>query len=78
VGRLRRCLKNFSSRRPKTTIPFYENIAREKDFVNGDFDTSYIDTHPHIFFYDDDSSEVGKLAGLIAEIHYAKENPFAG
>ena len=45
--------------------------------MNGDFDTSYIDTHPHIFYYDDDSSEVGKLAGLIAEIHYAKENPFA-
>lgn len=78
VGRLRRCLKNFAIRGPKTTIPFYENIAREKDFVAGDFDTSYIETHPHIFFYDDDSSEVGKLAGLIAEIHYARENPFAG
>jgi len=77
VGRLKRCLKNFAIRGPKTTIPFYENIANEKDFVTGDFDTSYIDTHPHIFYYDDDSSEVGKLAGLIAEIHYAKENPFA-
>jgi pyruvate carboxylase len=77
VGRLKRCLKNFAIRGPKTTIPFYENIAREKDFVNGDFDTSYIDTHPHIFYYDEDTSEVGKLAKLIAEIHYSKENPFA-
>jgi len=77
VGRLKRCLQNFAIRGPKTTIPFYENIAREKDFVNGDFDTSYIETHPLIFHYDDDPSEVGKLARLIAEIHYARENPFA-
>jgi pyruvate carboxylase len=77
VGRLKRCLQNFAIRGPKTTIPFYENIAREKDFVNGDFDTSYIETHPHIFYYDENSSEVGKLARLIAEIHYAKENPYA-
>lgn len=77
VSRLKRCLKNFAIRGPKTTIPFYENIAREKDFVNGDFDTSYIETHPHIFYYDEDPSEVGKLARFIAEIHYSHENPFA-
>lgn len=77
VGRLRRCLQNFAIRGPKTTIPFYENIASEKDFLSGNFDTSYIDTHPHIFLYDEDSSEVGKLARLIAEIHYRKENPYA-
>jgi len=70
-------LQNFAIRGPKTTIPFYENIASEKDFLSGNFDTSYIDTHPHIFLYDEDSSEVGKLARLIAEIHYRKENPYA-
>ena len=77
VGRLKRCLQNFAIRGPKTTIPFYENIAREKDFVNGDFDTSFIETHPRIFLYDEDASEVGKLARFIAEIHYRRENPFA-
>ncbi len=77
VDRLKRCLQNFAIRGPKTTIPFYENIANEKDFVNGDFTTSYIETHPHIFHYDEESSEVGKLARLVAEIHYSKENPFA-
>jgi acetyl/propionyl-CoA carboxylase alpha subunit len=77
VGRLKRCLANFSIRGPKTTIPFYQNIANEKDFVSGDFDTSYIDTHPHIFFYDEDASEVGKLARFIARVHYSKENPYA-
>ncbi len=77
VGRLVRCLRNFHIRGPKTTIPFYLNIAGEKDFISGDFDTSYIDTHPHIFAYEEDSSEVGKLAKLIAEIHYMKYNAFA-
>ena len=77
VGRLRRCLQNFAIRGPKTTIPFYINIANEKDFISGNFDTSYIDTHPHIFHYEEDASEVGKLAKFIAELHYRKENPFA-
>ena len=77
VGRLKRCLQNFHIRGPKTTIPFYLNIANEKDFVSGDFDTSYIETHPIIFHYHDDASEVGKLAKLIAEIHYRQENPYA-
>ena len=77
VERLKRCLKNFAIRGPKTTIPFYENIAADDDFVNGNFDTSYLETHPHLFHYDEDSSEVGKLARLIAEIHYRKENPYA-
>lgn len=77
VGRLKQCLKNFAIRGPKTTIPFYENIANEKDFVTGDFDTSYIETHPHIFHYTEDASEVGKLSKFIAKIHYAGENPFA-
>ena len=77
VGRLRRCLADYAIRGPKTTIPFYINIANDEDFISGDFDTSYIETHPHIFHYDDDSSEAAKIARLIAEIHNAKENPFA-
>lgn len=77
VGRLIRCLNNFHIRGPKTTIPFYLNIAKEKDFVSGSFDTSYIETHPYIFIYDEDSSEVGKLAKLIAEIHHRKINTYA-
>jgi pyruvate carboxylase subunit A len=77
VGRLKRCLYNFAIRGPKTTIPFYVNIANEKDFISGNFDTSYIETHPHIFHYDEDTSEAGKLAKFIAQIHYSRENPFA-
>lgn len=77
VERLKRCLHNFHIRGPKTTIPFYLNIASEPDFISGDFNTSYIDTHPIIFIYDEDTSEVGKLAKLLADIHYRKENIFS-
>ncbi|HSL38933.1 MAG TPA: acetyl-CoA carboxylase biotin carboxylase subunit, partial [Desulforhopalus sp.] len=77
VDRLKRSLQNFAIRGPKTTIPFYLNIANEKDFVSGDFNTSYIETHPHIFHYDEDPSEVGKLARFIAELQYRRENTFA-
>ncbi len=77
VHRLQRCLDNFVIAGPKTTIPFYQNIARDKDFITGSFDTSYLERHPHLFLYDEHSSEVGKLAKLIAEIHYQKKNPFA-
>jgi pyruvate carboxylase len=52
-------------------------IAEEKDFVSGDFDTSYLETHPLLFVYEEDSSEVGKLARLIADIHFRKKNAFA-
>lgn len=77
VGRLKRCLKNFHIRGPKTTIPFYLNIADEEDFLSGNFDTSYLEKHPHIFAYDEDRSEVGKIARLIADIQFRKKNEFA-
>lgn len=77
VGRLGRCLDNFVIRGPKTTIPFYQNIVQEKDFISGEFDTSYLDVHPHLFHYSEERGEGGKLARFIAEVHHNKENPFA-
>lgn len=77
VDRLRRCLTNYTISGPKTTIPFYLNLVQDPDFIKGDFDTSFLETHPHLFDYKDDTSEVQKLAKLIAEIHYREENPYA-
>ena len=77
VERVKRCLKDFAIVGPKTTIPFYLNIADDPDFISGDFNTSYLDTHPHLFHYDEEIGEAGKLARLIAEIHHCGENPFA-
>ena len=77
VDRLRRCLTNYVITGPKTTIPFYLNLVNDADFQKGVFDTSYLETHEHLFEYKEDNSEINKLARLIAEIHYRGENRYA-
>ncbi len=77
VDRLRRCLRNYVIVGPKTTIPFYLNLIEDPDFRTGDFDTSFLETHPHLLEYDEQRTEVNKMARLIAEIHYRRENPYA-
>ncbi|MBU0673740.1 MAG: acetyl-CoA carboxylase biotin carboxylase subunit [Proteobacteria bacterium] len=77
VDRLRRCLKNYVIVGPKTTIPFYLTLVQDPDFKAGDFDTSFLETHPHLLDYEEQGSEVNKLARLIAEIHYEKQNSYA-
>jgi pyruvate carboxylase len=77
VDRLKRCLKNFVITGPKTTIPFYLKLIQDPDFRQGDFNTSFLDTHEYLFKYSDTKSEVDKIAHLIAEIHHKRENPYA-
>jgi pyruvate carboxylase len=77
VDRLRRCLNNYVIVGPKTTIPYYIKLINDPDFKSGVFDTSFIETHPHLIEYDEQASEVNKLAKLIAEIHYEQENRYA-
>jgi len=77
VDRLRRCLHNFVITGPKTTIPFYLNLVKDPDFQKGEFDTSYLETHEHLFDYTEHTSEVDKLARLIAEIHHKGKNIYA-
>ena len=77
VDRLRRCLTNFVIVGPKTTIPFYLALVDDPDFQKGDFDTSYLETHSHLLEYDEQNTEINKLAKLIAEIHYKEENSYA-
>jgi acetyl-CoA carboxylase biotin carboxylase subunit len=77
VDRLRRCLRNYVIVGPKTTIPFYLALVDDPDFQRGDFDTSYLETHPHLLDYEEQNTEINKLAKLIAEIHYNEENSYA-
>lgn len=77
VDRLRRCLKNFVITGPKTTIPFYLNLVNDPEFQSGDFDTSFLDNHAYLIDYEEQCTEVNKIARLIAEIHHKKENTYA-
>jgi len=53
VSRMRRSLEEYVLRGVKTTIPFMKAIMQDQDFRAGRFDTSYLDTHPDLFNYDE-------------------------
>ncbi|MCI1692566.1 pyruvate carboxylase [Aneurinibacillus aneurinilyticus] len=44
-----RTLKEFRIRGVKTNIPFLENVMQHPDFLNGNYNTSFIDTKPELF-----------------------------
>ncbi len=77
VDRLRRALDGFNIVGVKTTIPFYKQIVDDPDFIHQKFDTSYIDTHPHLLDYREEVPELDRLARLIAEINAHGYNPYA-
>jgi pyruvate carboxylase subunit A len=35
----------------KTTTPYYQEILRNSDFRDGDFDTSFVEEHPELINY---------------------------
>jgi pyruvate carboxylase subunit A len=53
VSRMHRSLEEYVLRGVKTTIPFMKAIMEEPDFRAGRFDTSYLETHPELFNYDE-------------------------
>ncbi len=53
VSRMRRSLEEYVLRGVKTTIPFLKRIMEDADFQAGRFDTSYLETHSHVFDYDE-------------------------
>src|SRR5437867_1233580 len=53
VSRAHRSLEEFVLRGVKTTIPFLQKIMKDPDFRAGRFDTSFLETHPDLFQYDD-------------------------
>jgi pyruvate carboxylase subunit A len=77
VQRLARSLRGFLILGVKTTIPYFQQIVNDPDFIGMNFDTSYIDDHPHLLEYQETEREVDKIARLIAEINAFGKNPYA-
>ncbi len=77
VDRLERTLNSFGIAGVKTTIPYYRQIVKDPDFVGQRFDTSFIETHPHLLDYQEEVPELEKLASLVAEINAHGYNPYA-
>jgi pyruvate carboxylase len=76
VDRMARALNGFLIIGVKTTIPYFQQIVKEPDFIRMKLDTAYIDDHPKLLDYREQEREVDKLARLIAEINAHGKNPF--
>ena len=68
VSRMRRSLEEYVLRGVKTTIPFMKEIMQEQDFMAGHFDTSYLETHPALFNYDEFEQPEDLVLALSAAI----------
>ncbi|SPP63198.1 acetyl-CoA carboxylase biotin carboxylase subunit [Nitrospira lenta] len=68
VSRMRRSLEEYVLRGVKTTIPFMKAIMQEEDFRAGRFDTSYLDTHPDLYNYDDEEQPGDLVLAISAAI----------
>ncbi|MGO8762454.1 MAG: acetyl/propionyl/methylcrotonyl-CoA carboxylase subunit alpha [Desulfobaccales bacterium] len=76
VDRMARALNGFLIIGVKTTIPYFQQIVKEPDFIAMQLDTAYIDDHPQLMDYREQEREVEKLARLIAEINAHGRNPY--
>jgi pyruvate carboxylase subunit A len=68
VSRMRRSLEEYVLRGVKTTIPFLKRIMEDADFQAGRFDTGYLDTHPHVFDYEENLEPEDLVVAISAAI----------
>ncbi len=72
IRRMERSLDEFIIRGVKTTIPFLKNIMKDPDFIDGNFDTGYIQRKPRLMEYreyGEPSDVVAAVAAVIAAHH---------
>lgn len=65
--KMSRALKEFRIRGVKTNIPFLENVVQHEKFLNGEYDTSFIDTHPELFEFPQRRDRGTKILSYIAQ-----------
>jgi len=64
LKRMERSLDEFIIRGVKTTIPFLKNIMKDPDFIEGSFDTGYIQRKPELMEY----REYGEPSDIVAAV----------
>ncbi len=75
-GVMKRALSEYTISGLKTTIPFYRHILENEDFLNANFDTSFIANNPELLEYNDIAPEGERLSRLVAEITARGYNPY--
>ncbi|EIM07826.1 pyruvate carboxylase [Planococcus antarcticus DSM 14505] len=68
AAKMDRNLQEFRIRGIKTNIPFLENVVKHKNFIKGDFDTSFIDTTPELFIFPVRQDRGTKLLSYIGNV----------
>jgi pyruvate carboxylase subunit A len=68
VSRMHRSLEEFVLRGVKTTIPFLKRIMEEPDYRAGRFDTSYLESHPEVFEYEESIEPEDLVVAIAAAI----------
>lgn len=73
IKRARRALKHFQVKGIKTTVPFCKAVLENEKFVNGDYNTSFIDSQPpkNLIYKE---KEENFMAALLAVYLYSKES----
>ncbi len=68
AAKMDRNLQEFRIRGIKTNIPFLENVVKHKNFINGDFNTSFIDNTPELFKFPVRQDRGTKLLSYIGNV----------
>ena len=68
AAKMDRNLREFRIRGVKTNIPFLENVVLHKNFLTGEFDTSFIDTTPELFEFPERKDRGTKLLSYIGNV----------
>lgn len=67
ASKMLRTLKEFRIRGVKTNIPFLENVVQHPDFLQGKYDTSFIDTTSKLFEFPKKRDRGTKLLNYIGQ-----------
>jgi pyruvate carboxylase len=68
AAKMVRNLKEFRIRGIKTNIPFLENVIKHEKFMNGEYNTSFIDSSPELFIFPESKDRGTKMLSYIGTV----------
>ncbi len=68
ASKMDRNLQEFRIRGIKTNIPFLENVVKHRNFITGNFNTSFIDSTPELFLFPTRKDRGTKLLNYIGNV----------
>ncbi|WP_280169347.1 pyruvate carboxylase [Priestia megaterium] len=68
ASKMSRNLREFRIRGIKTNIPFLENVVKHTNFLNGNYNTSFIDSTPELFQFPQSKDRGTKMLTYIGNV----------